>query len=217
MPKLYIEFEDDAAAAEVGDAELVSEHEAIGSASAGWAPRWQPGWSWSPLPARYRKLVAGVATLVGLAAAIGDALAAQAAQRAADRSAVSVVDAQYSRNVNGDGLDLLIDVTDTGHETVTVTQAQARQSDLRLDYVGAPVEMNPRQQYELVLWGRYDCTTPRPADGAAASKQPGTVRLTVRSSQGSLSTLELPLPTGAWLPYPWRSGKAAYCASAWGG
>lgn len=221
-PKLYIEFEDDDAAAVADDADLVSDHEAIGNAPTGRTPRWQPGWSLGTLPIRYRKWVAGTAALVGLTAAIGDSLAAQATQRAADRSAVSVMDAAYSPNDDGGGLDLLIDVTDAGHETLTVTQAQVQQSDLHLDYFGGPVELNSHQQYELVLWGRYDCSSPgSTGSGGTASAQqtatPTTVRVTVRSSQGDVNTLVLPLPADAQLPDPWRDGRTAYCALAWGG
>jgi hypothetical protein len=212
-PKLYIEFEDDDEAAVTGEAKLVSS-EVIGTVPEGWRPRWQPGWSWSPLPIRYRKLVAGIAALAGLGAAIGDSLAAQAAQRAADRSTVSVLDANYTPSRDGYSIDLLLDVAYTGQDTLTVTQASV-QSDFQLDYPGSPVNLNSHQQYEFVLSGQYDCSAAAPP--AAPSMQPNTVQLTVRSSRGNVNTFELPLPKGAQLPRPWSDGRATFCALAWGG
>lgn len=235
-PKLYIEFEDDDSADVVGEAEVVSEREAVGNAAPGWAPRWRPGWSLSVLPTRYRKAVAGAAALVGLAAAIGDSLAAQAAQHAADRAAVSVLDAEYTPSSDRNGVDLLIGVADTSGKTVTITQAQVQQSDLRLSYLGAPIEVTGHQQFEIALWGQYDCSPPDPGGSGAdvgagasagaavdANVQPaqgarvGTVRLTVRNDQGNVNTLELPLPKAAQLPEPWLEGRTAYCTMTWGG
>jgi hypothetical protein len=230
-PKLYIEFEDDESAGMVGEAELVSEREAVGNAAADWMPRWRPGWSWGVLPKRYRKAVAGAAALVGLAVAIGDSLAAQAAQHAAERAAVSVMDAEYSPSADGNGVDLLIDVADTGGKTVTVTEARVEQSELSLSYLGAPVDLAAHQQIELGLWGEYDCSPPVPAGpgvgsgagvGAAGRGQPaagtegGKVQLTVRNTQGNVNTFDLALPKAAQLPAPWRDGRAAYCSVAWG-
>lgn len=221
-PNLYIEFEDDEAASVAGEAELVSECEAIGSETAGWAPRWRLGWSLGVLPTRYRKAVAGAAALVGLAAAIGDSFAAQAAQHAADRSSVSVMDAEYSPSADGNGVDLLLDVADTSEKTVTVTQAEVRQADLSLNYLGAPVDVAGHQQLELGLWGQYDCSLPAPAGSDTSAKSaPGaqaatTVRITVRNNQGNVNTVELTLPKGAQLPEPWRDGRSSYCAVAWG-
>ena len=223
-PNLYIEFEDDASAGVTGEAEVVSDREAVGDAGAGWMPRWRPGWSWGVMPTRYRKVVAGAAALVGLAAAIGDSLAAQAAQHAADRASVAVMDAEYSPDANGNGLDLLIDVADVGGQTVTVTRAQVQQPDLSLNYVGAPFNLPAHQQLELGLWGQYDCSPAVPTSSGAggAGAQPGqdaqasTLRLTVRNSQGNVNTLELSLPKTAQLPEPWRDGRTTYCAVAWG-
>jgi len=228
-PKLYIEFEDDDSAGVAGEAELVSAREAVGNADGEWMPRWRPGWSWGVLPKRYRKAVAGAAALVGLAAAIGDSLAAQAAQQAADRAAVSVMDAEYSPSANGNGVDLLIDVADTGAKTVTVTAARVQQADLSLRYLGAPVDLVAHQQLELGLWGQYDCSPPVPAgsgegagtggsgsEQAAADTQGAMVRLTVRNTQGNVNTIELALPKTAQLPEPWRDGRTAYCTVAWG-
>ena len=216
-PNLYIEFEDDDAAAVADEAELVSEREAVGSEAADAAPRWRPGPSWGVLPKRYRKAVAGAAALVGLAAAIGDSLAAQAAQHAAERASVSVLDASYSPSADGDGLDLLIDVADTSQGTVTVTQAQVQQPDLSLNYLGAPVDLAAHQQLEIGLWGQYDCSSPAPGPRPAPGGSGTTVRLTVRTRQGNVNTVELALPKDAQLPEPWRDGRTAYCTVAWGG
>lgn len=211
-----------------GEAELVSEREAVGNAAADWMPRWRPGWSWGVLPKRYRKAVAGAAALVGLAAAIGDSLAAQAAQHAADRAVVSVLDAEYSPNADGNGLDLLIDVADTGGKAVTVTAARVEQSDLSLSYLGAPVGLAAHQQLELGLWGQYNCSPPVPqgsesGTGSGGSRQPaagaegGRVQLTVRNTQGNVNTIDLALPKAAQLPEPWHDGRSSYCKVAWGG
>jgi hypothetical protein len=221
-PNLYIEFEDDDAAAVIGEAELVSEPEAVGSDAAELVPRWRPGWHWGVLPKRYRKVVAGTAALVGLAAAIGDALAAQASQHAAERPSVSVMDAAYSPSGDGNGLDLLLDVADTSPGTVTLTQAQVQQPDLSLNYLGGPIDLTSHQQLEIGLWGQYDCSPPVPGNPGASAQQsqvtqPTTVRLTVRNKQGNTNTVELQLPKGAQLPAPWRDGRTAYCTLAWGG
>ncbi|HEV2347169.1 MAG TPA: hypothetical protein VGS97_23935 [Actinocrinis sp.] len=204
-----------------GEAELVGDREAIWNGSAGRRPRWRPSWRWVVVPTRYRKLVAGVVALLGLSAAIGDALTAQATQRAADHSAVSVVDAAFSPSEDDGGLNLLIDITDTGQSPVTVTQAKVQQPDLPMGYLGAPIVLSSHQQITLVLWGRYDCFSPGPGASGSGPKPPSsgasTVRLTVRSSQGNVDTLDVSLPVTAQLPAPWRYGRTTYCALASGG
>lgn len=159
--------------------------------------------------------------LLGLSAGIGDALAAQSAQRAADRSTVSVIDAAYSPTEDGNGLRLLIDVTDDGQGAVTVTQAQVQQPDLPMQYFGSPFGLASHQQLALVLWGRYDCSSPGSAGSGLRTAPSGTlattVQLTVRTSRGNVDTLEVPLPATTQLPAPWRYGRATYCALALGG
>lgn len=163
-------------------------------------------------PKRYRKAVAGVAALVGLAAVIGDSLAAHAAQHAADRSPVSVIGAEYSPGADGNGVDLLLDVADTSEKAVTVTQAQVQQSDLSLNYLGAPADLAGHQQLELGLWGQYDCSLQ-----AAPGTHAAAARITVRDNEGKMHTVVLALPKGAQLPEPWRDGRSSYCAVAWRG
>ena len=215
-PNLYIDFEDDEAAAGLGEAELVADPEAVGVAPHSWAPRWNPGWAWAALPARGRKLVAGAVVLAGLGAAVGDALVAQAAQRAADRPTVAVMDAAYSASADGNGLDLLVNVADTGTAPVTVIQAQVQQPSLDLDlrYSGIPLNVTRAGQLEIVLSGPYDCAAVSGNDTALQEAATTKVRLTLRSIHGTVSTIELPLPASAQLPGRWRGDRAGLCG--WG-
>lgn len=219
-PKLYIEFEDDEAASEPGEAKLVSEREVVGSlpssSAAGWRPR--RAWTLAVLPQRYRKLAASVVVFAGLAATVSPALVAQAAQREAARSTVSVVDAAYSPSADDLSLNLLVDLADSSPSAVTVTQLEARQSDLSLSYYGLPVSLSGTQQLEIVLSGAYDCS-PATLNASAATKsdaRPGVLHMTVRNVQGNVTSVDVPLPANASLPDHWRNGRAAYCAQLWG-
>jgi hypothetical protein len=217
-PNLYIEFEDEEAAQAPGEPRLVSGRETVGAASRlraprwpvpRWpVPRWSPGWAWAALPARGRTLVAGAVVLVGLGAAIGDALAAQAAQRAADRPAVEVLDAAYSLPPEGTGLDLLLDVANTGTAPETVLAAQVLDPSLDLDlrYTGTPLPFARAAQLEIVLSGPWDCAAAEDSGGTAS-----TVRLTVRTIHGTVSTVDLPLPADAQPPGRWRGDRAGLC------
>jgi len=211
-PNLYIEFEDDEAAGAAGKAEVISDVEAIGVAPHGRTPRRGPGWAWAALPSRGRKAVVGTVVLIGLGAAVGDTLVAQAAQRAADRPTVALVDAAYTTTLDGSGLNLLLNVADTGTAPVTVTQAQVQGPGVNLRYSGIPLSVSRAQQLELVLSGEYDCVLAASADGTPAS--PKTVRVTVRTVHGTVSTLDLVLPPSAELPGRWRGGRAGLCG--WG-
>jgi hypothetical protein len=222
-PNLYIEFEEDEAAGAAGEIEVVSDVEAIGVAppgramtlGTGWgrATDWGrgPGWAWAALPSRARKAVLGTVVLVGIGAAVGDTLAAQAAQRAADKATVAVVDASYTTTLDGSGLNLLLNVADTGTAAVTVTQARVQGTGVDLSYSGIPLSIGRAQQLELVLSGEYDCVLAS-SGGVAAS--PKTVRVTVRTVHGTVSTLDLVLPASAELPGRWRGDRAGFCG--WG-
>ena len=219
-PKLYIEFEDDEAANEPGEAKLVSKREVIGSLAPGRARVWRPprrAWTLAALPPRYRKIAVGAVVLAGLTGTVSNALVAQAAQRQAARATVTVLDAAYSPSADDQSLNLLIDLADTGNGAVTVTQLEARQSDLSLSYIGSPVSLNRTQQLEVTLSGAYDSSAGTP-DSAATTKpdaQPGVLHMTVRSVQGNVTSVDVPLPANALLPDHWRSGRAAYCAMLW--
>ena len=218
-PKLYIEFEDDEAANELGEPKLVSEREVVGDLAAGSAAVWRPrrAWTLAALPPRFRKAALGAVVFAGLTATVSNALVAQAAQRQAARSTVAVVDAAYSPSADDLSLNLLLDLSDTGSSAVTVTQLEARQSDLSLSYFGAPVSLTHTQQLEVVLSGAYDCSasTPSSASSSKPDSGPGVLHLTVRSVQGNVTTVDVPLPADARLPDHWRSGRAAYCAMLW--
>jgi hypothetical protein len=208
-PNLYIEFEDDEAVGAAGETELVSGVEAIGAAPRVRRPRRGPVWAWTALPVRGRKIVAGTVVLLGVGGAIGDTLVAQAAQRAADRATVAVVDASYTATLDGSGLDLLIDVADTGTTSVMVTQAQVQGPGLNLRYSGTPMNVTRAQQSEIVLSGQYDCTLAASKNGTPAS--PTTVQVTVRTIHGTVTTLDLMLPASAQLPDRWQGGRAGLC------
>jgi len=218
-PKLYIEFEDDEAANEPGEAKLVSEREVLGSLAAGSAAGWRPrrAWTLAALPPRFRKVAIGAVVFAGLAGTVSNALVAQAAQRQAARSTIAVVDAAYSPSADDLSLNLLVDLTDSGSGTVTVTQLEARQSDLSLSYFGTPVILTRTQQLEVVLSGAYDCsaTGPNSASSSKADSQPGVLHMTMRSVQGNVTSVDIPLPANARLPDHWRSGRAGYCAMLW--
>lgn len=174
-------------------------------------------WKLGVLPSRYRRLAAGVIVLVGLAATISNALVAQASQKDAARSTVTIVNAAYSPSADDLSLNLLIDLADAGTSAVTVTQLEARQSDLSLTYFGTPVSLTRTEQLEIVLSGAYDCS-PNSLSGAAPAardSRPGVLHMTVRSVQGNVTTVDVPLPASAQLPDRWQSGRAAYCALLW--
>lgn len=217
-PKLYIEFEDDEAASDPGEAKLVSGREVVGSFSTGpdTARRVRRAWTPRALPPRHRRLAA-VVVLAGLAATISNALVARAAQRDAARSAVTVLDAAYSPSADDQSLNLLVDLADPSTGPVTVTQLDVRQSDLRLTYFGTPVNLTHTEQLEIVLSGAYDCSLGA-GNGAPPTEpdsRPGVLHMTVRSVQGDVTTVDVPLPASAKLPDHWRSGRAAYCAMLW--
>ena len=218
-PKLYIEFEDDEAANDPGEAKLVSGREVVGSFSTGPAAarRVRRAWTLRALPPRYRRLAAAVVVLAGLAATISNALVARAAQRDAARAAVTVLDAAYSPSADDQSLNLLVDLADPSPGPVTVTQLDARQSDLRLTYFGTPVNLTRTEQLEIVLSGAYDCSVGswNGAPPATPDSKPGVLHMTVRSVQGNVTTVDVPLPASAKLPDHWRSGRAAYCAMLW--
>jgi hypothetical protein len=213
-PKLYIEFEDDEAANEPGEAQVVSEREVLGNRAAGPAIRWKPprARTLAALPPRFRRLAVGTVVLAGLVATVSNALVAQAAQRQAARSTVAVVDAAYSPSADDLSLNLLVDLSDAGSSAVTVTELQARQSDLSLSYVGTPVKLTRTQQLEVVLSGSYDCSS---AASSTPDSRPGVLHMTVRTIQGNVTSVDVPLPANAQLPDHWQSGRAAYCAMLW--
>ncbi len=235
-PNLYIEFEDEHTEPlrSAGAGKLVSNPEAIGVPPSA-APRtWWPYNLSAVLPARYRKVVAGVVALAGLGAAIGDSLAAQAAQQAADRSSVAVMNASYSPSIDGQGLILIVDIANSGPSALTLTKARADQSDLTLQYGGQPLSMAHAQQVEIVMWGTYDCSQPGSSgadnssgtskgialsddDSLNSAASTGTVHLTLRNVHGDQSTIDAALPPDALLPDHWDSGQAAYCAWVWSG
>ena len=210
-PNLYIEFEEDEAAGAADVAVVVSDVEAIGAAPRGRPARRGPGLAWGALPRRGRKVVLGTVVLLGLGGAIGDALVAQAAQRAQDRATVALVDASYTTTLDGSGLDLLLNVADTGSAPVTVTQAEVQGPGLNLRYSGSPLSVTRAQQSELVLSGEYDCVL---AESEGVAQSPTTVQVTVRTVYGTVSTLDLALPASAELPGRWQGGRAGLCG--WG-
>ena len=192
-----------------GEAEVVSDVESIGAAPRARRPRRTPLWAWTALPVRGRKIAVGTVVLLGLGGAIGDTLVAQAAQRAADRATVAVLDASYTTTLDGSGLDLLIDVADTGTSSVTVTQAQVQGPGLNLSYSGTPMSVTRAQQSEIILSGQYDCTLAASKNGIPAS--PTTVQVTVRTVHGTVTTLDLALPASAQLPGRWQGDRAGLC------
>lgn len=220
-PKLYIDFEDEdeEAASEPGELRLVSEREVIGSLPAGRAGPWRarPSRVYRALPPRYRRFAAAAVVLAGLAATIGNALVATAAQRDAARSSVAVLDAAYSPSADDLSLNLLVDLTDPSPTAVTVTQLEAQQSDLQLTYLGTPVSLMRTQQLEIVLSGAYDCSAGslNGAPSTAPDSRPGVLHMTLRTVQGNVTSIDVPLPASATLPADWQYGRAAYCATLW--
>ncbi len=218
-PKLYIEFEDDEAASEPGEAILVSAREVVGGLAVFRPTSWKPPWALvsGALPTRFRKLAAGAVVLAGLAAMVSGALVAQASQQQATRSTVAIVSAAYSPSADDQSLNLLVDLADTSPTAVTVTQLQAHQSDLSLSYIGEPVSLAKTEQLEIVLSGAYDCSAASTGSAAQTARdaRPGDLRMTVRTVQGNVTTVDVPLPASAQLPDRWQSGRAAYCALSW--
>jgi hypothetical protein len=139
----------------------------------------------------------------GLAAGIGDAIAAQAAQRAADRPALDLVDASFTGNADGDGYDLLLDLGNSGASAATITAVDVHQPGLALLYPGAAAAVGSHEQIEIVLAGTYDCS--------GLTDDPVTIRVTLHTSHGTTADLDFPLPSGAKLPDGWLTSRAAFC------
>ena len=170
----------------------------------GAAPRREvPRWSWARVPERRRRILVGAMVLAGLGAGIGDAITAQAAQRAADRPTLDLVDASFTGNADGDGFDLLLDLGNGGTSTATITAVDVHQPGLALVYPGAGAVVGPGQQIEVVLTGTYDCS--------GLTGDPVTVQVTMHTSHGTAAELDFPLPSGARLPDGWLAGRAAFC------
>lgn len=178
---------------------LASGDEVLGAAPRREAPRW----SWARVPERHRKLLVGTVVLAGLGAGVGDALGAEAAQHAADRPTLDLVDASFTGNADGDGFDLMLDLGNGGASTATITAVDVHQPGLSLIYPGAEAAIEPHQQAEIVLSGRYDCS--------GLTGDPVTVRVTLHTSHGTAADLDFPLPPGARLPDGWLAGRAAFC------
>jgi hypothetical protein len=174
-------------------------HEVIGVSPRGDAPRWR----WPRLPEQRRRILIGAVVAVGIGAGIGDALAAQAAQHAADRPTLDLVDASYTEDASGTGYDLLLDLGNGGSSTDTITAVTVTQPGLALLYPGAAAAVGPRQQIEIVLGGRFDCS--------GMTGDPPTIRITLRTAHGTTADLSFPVPASAALPAGWLANRAAYC------
>jgi len=183
----------------VGRVGMTSSEEVLGVAPRRDAPRW----SWARMPERRRRILVGAMVLAGLGAGIGDALAAQAAQRAADRPALDLVDASFTGNADGDGFDLLLDLGNGGSSTATITAVDVHQPGLSLLYPGAGAVVGAHQQIEILLTGTYNCS--------GLTGDPVTVRVTMHTSHGTAADLDFTLPAGAKLPDGWLVGRAAFC------
>jgi hypothetical protein len=229
VASLYIEFEDseyddveflDAGPAEFGagafgsgapadapradDPEIAAlgiegPHEVIGVSPRSDPPRWRR----PRLPEQRRRILIGAVVVAGIGAGIGDALAAQAAQHAADRPTLDLVDAAYTPNADGDGYDLLLDLGNGGASTATITSVAVNQPGLALLYPGAAAAVGAHQQIEIVLGGQFDCS--------GLTGDPATIQITLRTAHGTAADLSFPVPASAALPDGWLSYRAAYC------
>lgn len=170
----------------------------------GVAPRRDvPRWSWARMPERRRRILVGTMVLAGLGVGIGDALSAEAAQRAADRPTLDLLDASFTGNADGDGFDLLLGLSNGGASTTTITAVDVHQPGLSLLYPGAGTAVGSHQQIEIVLTGTYDCS--------GLTGDPATVRVTVHTSHGTAADLDFQLPSDAKLPDGWLASRAAFC------
>jgi hypothetical protein len=180
-------------------------HEVIGVPPHGDTSRWRR----PRLPAQRRRILIGAVVVAGIGAGIGDALAAQAAQHAADRPALDLVDASYTPNADGDGFDLLLDLGNGGASTATITAVTVNQPGLALLYPGAAAAVGAHQQVEIVLGGRFDCS--------GLTGDPATIQITLRTAHGTAADLSFPVPAGAKLPDGWLTYRATYCDFAQSG
>ena len=183
----------------IGRVGMTSSEEVLGVAPRSDVPRW----SWARVSERRRRLLIGTMVFAGLAAGIGDALAAQAAQHAADRPTLDLVDASFTGNADGDGFDLMLDVGNGGASTATITAVEVHQPGLSLLYPSAGAAVGPHQQIEIVLIGTYDCS--------GLTGDPVTIRVTMHTSHGTAADLVFPLPSGTKLPDGWLASRAAFC------
>jgi hypothetical protein len=188
--------DDDPGAAAV---RLEGPHEVIGVSPRTDASRWRR----PRLPEQRRRILIGAVVAAGIGAGIGDALAAQAAQHAADRPTLDLVDASFTPNADGDGYDLLLDLGNGGSSTATITSVAVNQPGLALLYPGAAAAVGAHQQVEIVLGGRFDCS--------GLTGDPATIQITVHTEHGTAAELSFPVPASAALPADWLTSRAAFC------
>lgn len=230
---LYFEFEDEGAAPDAGrsadtasgntasgdtaaddtapDDHPVSgdERVAAGSAAAAalglgrrWWPR-TPAW-WRRWPLRRRVVVAGATAAVLVTVLTVDAFVIQADRRAHDRVTVSALHGAYVPSADGEGLDLVLSLLDSGPATATLEWVGVDQPGLALGYPPLPLPMRVGHTVAVRLEGRYLCT-------GNASVTASTLTAMVRSPRGVVSYLTVALPPDATLPDGWQSAREAFC------
>jgi hypothetical protein len=197
---LHIEFEDD-------DAETPAEPEDWADLEfVGAEPlQAQARGHWQRLSPRGRRLVTTAGALFGLAISAAPNLAAHTSRRPPDRVDLTIVGGTYVTSASGQGFDLVADLRDTGPSTATILFGAVDQSGLKLSYTADPKRLEPGQQTEFVLSGRYDCAT-------ASAPDATTLSVTAYGPQGALKTMDLPLPRNVTPPDSWRGDLAAYCS-----
>jgi hypothetical protein len=170
----------------------------------GVAPRRNPPrLPWAQVPHRRRRILVGAVVAAGISAGIGDALAAQASQHAADRPTLDLIDASYTANTDGDGFDMLLDLGNGGSSTATITSVTVDQPGLELLYPGSAAAVAAHQQIEIVLGGRFDCS--------GLTGDAPTIEVTLRTAHGSAADLEFRVPSSAALPDDWLADRAGFC------
>jgi hypothetical protein len=170
----------------------------------GVAPRRSaPGRHWARLPHQRRRVLVGAVVAAGISAGIGDALAAQAAQHAADRPTLDLIDASYTANTDGDGFDMLLDLGNGGASTATITSVTVDQPGLELLYPGSAAAVGAHQQIEIVLGGRFDCS--------GLTTDPATIQVGLRTAHGTVADVDFPVPASAALPDDWLAARAGFC------
>jgi hypothetical protein len=160
---------------------------------------------WSRFVLPRRRLALGSVVLVVATALAVSGTVARAEQRARDRIAMSALAGAYVPSADGEGLDLVLTLRDDGPAVATVIWIGVNQPGLALGYPPLPLPVQVGHSLSIKLGGRYTCN-------GAADTEVRTLTAMVRSPRGAVSSITLPMPSGAVLPTGWRDARTAFCA-----
>ena len=160
---------------------------------------------WSRVSIPRRRLALGAVVLVAATALAVSGTIARAEQHARDQIAMRALAGAYVPSADGEGLDLFVTLRDDGPAVATVIWVGVDQPGLALGYPPLPLPVAVGHILSIKLGGRYTCN-------GAADTDARTLTALVRSPRGAVTSITMPLPSGADLPDGWRDARTAFCA-----